>query len=362
MDVSNEIDEKEGIEVVDLNNQFVLPGFIDLHVHLTLSGNDVLYDNFKPDYYMTLMAYKFAVDSLKSGFTTLRDVGSNVALVNSIRDSINDGLLKGPRILSSGMIISPTENGNEYFAKMYRECDGKYEFISGVRQELKAGADFIKVMASGAIMNPGGEPGSPVLEDEELQAIVDTAKLKGKYVAAHAHSADAIKQCIKCGVRTIEHSSLIDDEAIESLKDNEQTYIVPTITAIAGLKASDDASFINEKLQKFGDEFTKSLKNAYLKNTFMGFGTDQGVTETYHGNNADEFIYRKEVLEMKNIDILTQATINSAIIAQIDDIVGTIEVGKDADLVVLDGNPLEDISVCKNNVNQVFKRGVKIND
>lgn len=125
MDVSNEIDEKEGIEVVDLNNQFVLPGFIDLHVHLTLSGNDVLYDNFKPDYYMTLMAYKFAVDSLKSGFTTLRDVGSNVALVNSIRDSINDGLLKGPRILSSGMIISPTENGNEYFAKMYRECDGK---------------------------------------------------------------------------------------------------------------------------------------------------------------------------------------------------------------------------------------------
>lgn len=345
----------------DLNNKYVVPGFIDLHVHLTLSGEDVLYDNFKPDYYMTMMAYRFAMDSLKAGFTTIRDVGSNVALVNSVRDAINNDLVTGPTILSSGMIISPTENGNEYFAKMYRECDGEQEMIKGVREEIKLGADFIKIMASGAIMNPGGEPGSPVLSDEEVKSVVQTASLKGKYVAAHAHSSEAILQCIKYGVRTIEHASLINEEGISLLLNSNKTYIVPTISAIGGLKASSDASFINEKIAKFTKGFVKSLTNAYQQGLMMGFGSDQGISSTFHGNNADEFIYRKDIIGISNLDLLKQATINSAIIAKLDNELGDISCGKNADLVVLDKNPLDDIAACKNNVVCVYKKGVKIN-
>lgn len=361
--IADEIIAENDVKTLDLQGKFLVPGFIDLHIHLTLSGNDVLYDNFKSDYYMTMMSYKFTLDTLKAGFTTVRDVGSNMALVNSVRDAINDDLLVGPTIISSGKILSPSENGNEYFAKMYQECDGEYEAISAVRKELKDGADFIKIMASGAIMNPGGEPGSPILSDAEVKAIVDTAAIKNKYVAAHAHSSQAIKQCITYGVRTIEHASLIDEEAIAMLENNETTYIVPTITAFAGMINADtgEASFISEKLNKFMDQFLSCLKNAYQKNVFMGFGTDQGVSAAYHGLNGDEFVYRKEVIGMNDLDILLQATKHSAIIAQIDDKVGTIEVGKVADLVVLDGDPSKDISVCKNNLCNVIKNGVCVN-
>lgn len=361
--IDSYIDSTEADETIHCEkDQFLVPGFIDLHVHLTSSGGDVLYDNFSNDFYVALKAYKFSLDSLKVGFTTLRDVGSNMRSVNSLRDIINNQELIGPTIISSGKILTPTESGNEYFDKMYVECDGVDEIKKSVRTELKKGADYIKIMASGAIMNPGGDPGSPIFTDEELSEFVNTAKLKGTYVAAHAHSSEAIKQCFKAKIRTIEHASIMDEECIELALNSNSTFIVPTATAFMDLVEEDDvnASFINEKIKKFFNEFKSSYENVYKKGVLMGFGTDQGVTGSFHGKNGNEFIYRKELFSMKNIDILKQATIDSAFIAGIDDKVGSIEVGKDADMVVLESDPRKSIEVCRDGIVRVIKKGIVI--
>lgn len=359
--VESKIDEKDNMSILDANGMYVMPGFIDLHVHLNLSGGDVLYDNFKDKFFMCMEGYKFALDSLYAGFTTIRDVGSNYGMVNGIRDAIEKEGMEGPKILSSGRIITPTENGNEYFPEMYNECDGVTNAYYSVRKEIQSGADFIKIMASGAIMNPGGEPGSPIYSNEELKQIVDVAKIKGKYIAAHAHSAEAVNQCFDCGVRTIEHASLIDDIGIKNALTSKTTFLVPTVTAFAGMATDDTmaegASHINEKIRKFNEQFLVSMKKAYKAGVKMGFGTDQGVTGTFHGENADEFIYRKDIIGMSNIDILKQATIYSAEIAQIDDKVGLIKTGLEADLVILNSNPLDDISVCRLGVDSVIKGG-----
>lgn len=361
IEVAPLIEVKDNMNVIDMDGKYLMPGFIDLHVHLNLSGGDVLYDNFKEKFFMCMESYNFALKSLNAGFTTIRDVGSNYGMVNGIRDAIESIGLVGPRIISSGRIITPTESGNEYFPEMYNECDGVEEAYKCIRKEIQAGADFIKIMASGAIMNPGGEPGSPIYSDEELKKIVDVAKIKGTYVAAHAHSAEAINQCFKCGVRTIEHASLIDEEGINLALKSDETYLVTTMSAFACMADDEDsdagAAHINDKIRKFTAKFMISMQNAYDAGVKMGFGTDQGVTGTFHGENADEFIFRKEMFAMDNLDILKQATIYSAEIAQIDDVVGLVKSGLEADLVILDSNPLEDIKVCKTGINSVIKAG-----
>ncbi len=361
IEVASNIEASEDEEVIDIAGKYVVPGFIDLHVHLNLSGGDVLYDNFKDKFFMCMEGYNFALDSLKAGFTTIRDVGSNYAMVNGIREGIEKLGMVGPRIISSGRIITPTENGNKYFPEMYNECDGVEELYKGVRKEVQEGADFIKIMASGAVMNPGGEPGSPIYTDAEIKKLVEVAEVKGTYVAAHAHSAKAINQCFKCGVRTIEHASLIDKKGIDLALNSKTTYLVPTISAFAGMADDSDmaegASHINEKIRRFMTQFLVSMQNAYDAGVKMGFGTDQGVTGTFHGENADEFIYRKEMFNMDNLEILKQATIYSAEIAKIDDLVGLVREGLEADLVVLETNPLEDIKVCKEGIYSVIKGG-----
>ena len=351
--------EEENAEVIDLKEKYLIPGLIDLHVHLNLSGGDVLYDNFKDNFFMCIESYKFSLDILKAGFTTIRDVGSNHAMVNGIRDAVEASGLMAPNIISSGRIISPTENGNKYFPFMYAESDGIEEITKNVRKEIQEGADFIKVMTSGAIMNPGGEPGSNIYSDEELKCIVDTARIKGRYVAAHAHGAESIRQCIRCGVRTIEHSTLIDDEGIEMALQNESVYLVPTMTAVFGLMSNTDegSQFMIEKTNRIREAYKKSLTKVYGAGLKVGFGTDQGITGQYHGDNGNEFTYRKDIIGMSDLDILKQATIYSAKAAQIEDKVGLIKEGMTADFLVLNGNPAENIKVCVNGIDSVIKSG-----
>ena len=353
------VDENECI-TIDLLGKFLLPGFIDLHLHLTLSGYDVLQDNFKNSHFMALEAYSFAIKTLNAGFTTIRDVGSNYRIANSIRDSINQGILRGPNIISSGKILTPTESGNDYFPNMYVECDGVKEMTLATRKEIKYGADFIKLMGSGAIMNPGGDPSALICTDNEILSVVETAKFKNKYVAMHAHGTEAIKQAINCNVRTIEHASFIDEEGINKLLQKKDIFIIPTFVAFSDVLDLnlEKMTPVEEKTLQCFDLFKKSIKKAYDSGIFMGFGTDQGVDLVFHGDNGNEFIYRKEWINMKNIDILKQATINNAIISKLDHEIGDLKIDKLADLVILDGNPLEDISVCKNNIFMVIKNGI----
>ena len=184
---------EEAEDVIDLKGKYLLPGFFDLHVHLTLSGGDTLIDNAKTAVQQALDAAKFARDSLLAGFTTLRDVGSSYNVAVDLRNAINEGKLAGPNIYASGKIVTATEVGNDFFEGLYSEADGEHEIWKAVRREMKSGADFIKIMGTGAVMNPGGEPGQPIYTLEELKAVVDAAAFKDTYVATHCHGTRAIK-------------------------------------------------------------------------------------------------------------------------------------------------------------------------
>ncbi len=351
--------DAEGEEALDLGGRTVLPGFIDLHVHLAISGLDMLVDNAKPLPYRALESYKFALDTLRSGFTTVRDVGDVHHVVVALRDLLLEKRLPGPRILTSAKIITTSERGNEYFQGMYSEANGPAAVRHAAREEFKAGADFMKIMVSGAISNPGGTPGMTICEEDELRELVRIARGRHSYVAAHCHSRDSIRLCLRSGVRTIEHATLLDGELIDRLKDQDETFLVPTLTCLTKLTAADHAfsGYMRAKSRALMSESIASLTAAYQAGLKLGFGTDAGTTDNFHGENGDEFIHRHQQLGMKPLDILLQATIYSAQIAGIDAETGSVEPGKCADLVVVNGNPLEDVSRLKHGLYMVIRDG-----
>lgn len=347
-------------DAVDMGGATALPGFIDLHVHLGLSAGSVLEDNMRPIRIQVLDAMLYAQQTLKAGFTTIRDAGSGYGVATSLRDEINSGRIVGPNILACGKVLTPTETGNDFFLGLYSEFNGRNEAVAFSRQEFKAGADYIKVMGSGAFMNPGGEPGATIALDEELKALVEIASMKNSYVAVHAHGPSAVRQAIRCKIRTIEHGSMVDEAGIEELKAGE-SFLVPTII---GLFTWDEATKNNpkewEKIEPMLATIEKSMKSAYNAGLKLGFGTDMGVPDCFHGSNGKEFLIRHDLLGMKPLDILLQATKYSAEIAMIDDKVGTIEAGKAADLVFVDGNPLKDIRCVTDSIICIYKDGKRI--
>lgn len=346
-------------DTLELNGKYLLPGFFDLHVHLTLSGGDTLIDNAKTAVQQALDAAKFAKDSLLAGFTTIRDVGSSYNVAIDLRNAINEGKLTGPNIYASGKIVTATEVGNDFFEGLYSEADGDAQIWKAVRQEMKDGADFIKIMGTGAVMNPGGEPGQPIYRLDELKSVVAAAAFKDTYVATHCHGTRAIKDSITAGVRTLEHASILDDEAIEMLKGNDKTYIVPTLKIIWGLADSvpESSTFMKAKAKRVLECIRVGIRKAYDEGLVLGFGTDTGAVPLIHGENGDEFMLRKEFWNMDEIDIIRQATINSAVIIGKAEEYGTIKAGKYADLVVVDGDPIKDISVLRNKIDTVIKSG-----
>jgi imidazolonepropionase-like amidohydrolase len=347
-----------GGKSVDLEGRTILPGFIDLHVHLAISGLDMLVDNAKPLPCRALESYKFALDTLRAGFTTVRDVGDVNHIVVALRNMIRENRLPGPRILASAKIITPSEPGNDYFPGMYSEANGPAAVRHAAREEFKAGADFMKIMVSGAISNPGGEPGLMICEEDELRELVRVAQNRRSYVAAHCHSRDSIRLCLRCGVRTIEHATLLDGALIDQLKAGE-TFLVPTMTGMMKLArtAHGFSGYMQEKSSALMRDFISSLTAAYQAGLKLGFGTDSGTTDNFHGENGDEFLYRHEQIRMKPLDILLQATVYSAQIAGISEETGSIEPGKCADLVAVNGNPLADVSLLKHGLHLVIREG-----
>lgn len=333
------------IPEVDLDMKTVIPGLIDLHTHLSLDSGDYARNLLYPPQKVFWKSYEFAKEYLKAGYTTVRDMGTRNNVTKHINDAINEGVLEGPRIISCGQILSPTETGNEEFGDMYIEADGKYEFAKAARQQYKLGNDFSKVMVTGSFLNTNGDPGQLVITLDELKSVVEVARLKKSYVAAHCHSVDGIRCAIKAGVRTIEHACFIDDKTIKMLKEKKNTYIVPT--AAIGMECladgnetvTDDAyekGKIYEKIEK------KALNSCYLAGLKLGFGSDIDM-ESFKRVIGYEFIARKEFYNFKDKDILLQATKNNSEIANLDSIIGTLKEGKIADLVVINGKPDIDI-------------------
>ena len=249
----------------DMTGKTVLPGLIEGHLHLDLSGMNTFEENVQPDAYRTMRAIKLAQDNLRMGYTTVRDLGDRNNIVISVANAINEGLVMGPTVIPSGKIISPTEAGNEFFGDMYLEADSPAEYRKAVRKQYQAGASWIKIMGTGAMMNPGATPGASIIMEDELKAACETAAYVNRPVAVHCHGTEGIKMCIRCGVRTIEHSSIMDDECIRMYKAQDQSFMMPTLSAPFSFIEMPDLvpSFFTEKAKKTVKVLSEGMIAAY---------------------------------------------------------------------------------------------------
>jgi len=345
-------------KTIDLKTKTVTPGWIDCHAHLESETNPNLYlERFTlnpADY--AFQSVLFSERTLMAGFTTVRDVGGTGVNI-SLRNAINKGLIKGPRIFSAGKAIATT-GGHADPTNSYRKdlmgdpgpaegvVNGPDECRKAVRQRYKDGADLIKITATGGVLSVAASGSNPQFTEEEIKAIVETAKDYGFRVAVHAHGAEGIKRAIRAGVNSIEHGTLMDDEAIALFKQHG-TWYVPTLTA--GRSVADSAkkpgyypAVVAAKAIAIGPQLQGTFAKAYKAGVKIAFGTDAGVFK--HGMNWLEFTYMIEG-GMKPMDAIKAATINAADLLGMKDQFGSIEIGKLADIVAVDGDPLKDSRV-----------------
>jgi imidazolonepropionase-like amidohydrolase len=345
-------------KIIDLKNKTVMPGLIDCHVHLEEETSPTsMLDRFRlnpADYAFRSVGY--AEKTLMAGFTTVRDVGGTGVNI-SLRNAINKGLIKGPHIYTAGRIISstgghadPTTGLNDEFrgdpGVNQGVANGVDECIKAVRERYKEGSDLIKITASGGVLSLEKDGSGAQFSEEEIKAIVTTAKDYGMKVAAHAHGAEAIKRAILAGVASIEHGTYMNDEDIALFKQYG-TYYVPTI--IAGKSVADSAKkpgyypdVIARKAAETGPVIQNTFSKAYKAGVKIAFGTDAGVYA--HGKNWMEFVYMNEA-GMPALEAIKAATLNAADLIGIGDETGVLEKGKKADIVAVDGDPTQDIHV-----------------
>jgi len=346
-----------GDKTLDLKTKTVTPGWIDCHVHLSHETNPNAYiERFQlNDVDYAYRSVVFAKRTLLAGFTTVRDAGGGVVI--SLKKAINQGIIEGPRIVAAGTPIGSTgshgDPTNGYRTDLMGDpgprigvANGVDECIKAVRQRFKDGSDVIKIMATGGVLDVSPNSSGAQYTEEEIKAIVQTANDYGMKVMAHAHGAEGIKRALRAGVISIEHGTLMDDECIELFKKYGAWY-VPTV--VAGKSVTDSAKIPNyyppvvaKKAAEIGPKIQSTLGRAYKAGVKIAFGTDAGVYR--HGMNWLEFGYMIEA-GMKPMDAIKAATISAAELLGMKDQVGSIEVGKFADIVAVDGDPLKDPKV-----------------
>ncbi len=324
----------------------VLPGLIDCHVHLCLGGEPDVVAAVKQDSSaMTLLkAARHARETLAAGITTVRDLGFRDHAVFALKEAIDGGLIPGPRIVAAGLAICMT-GGHARFIGC--EADGPVAVTAAVRAQLAAGAEVIKVIASGGVLTPGTSPDQAQFTLEELTAAVQEAQRAGRRVAAHAHGASGMKQAIQAGVHSIEHATLLDDEAADAMVQSG-VYMVATLSALATTAACPLNGGIPvsavRKAKEMRARHEASFKAAVRRGLRIAMGTDAGTPFNYHGDNAQE-LDRMVALGMPPMDALAAATSGAADLLGLGDVIGTIEPGKQADLLVVDGDPSKRIGL-----------------
>ena len=337
----------DNVQKISLEGGMLLPGLIDCHVHLALDGS--------PDPLLrtmdlsipanTLMAAELARLTLYGGVTTVRDLGAPHGVDFALRDSIASGQTPGPRMLASGRVICMT--GGHGWQMDACEADGPHEVRKAARQQIKAGADQVKLMATGGVMTPGVEPGAAQLTEEELRAGIEEAHKAGRKTATHAQGSQGIMNAVKAGIDSIEHGFFLTEEIVD-LMIQKGVAFVPTVSAIHyivenGVEAGIPA-FAVEKAQRIQKAHKQSIMLAHDAGVMIGMGTDAGTPFNLHGNNASELALMAE-LGFSASDVICSATGVAARVLGLEDSLGVIEEGKLADLIVVQGDPLADVSL-----------------
>ena len=355
---------------IDLTGYFVLPGLIDMHVHLTSQSSSRAYLE-----RTTLNAADYAIratmnakKTLLAGFTTVRNLGGSDTVTISLRNAINSGITSGPRIFSSGKTISSTgghgdstnslnQNFTSDLGPMDGVMNGVQDALKTVRYRYKEDSDLIKITATGGVLSNAKNGQNPQMTIEEIRAIVEISKDYGFKVAAHAHGSEGIKRAVIAGVDSIEHGTLMDNEAATLMRD-KGTYYVPTL--LAGKWVADKAlipdyypPFVEKKALEIGPKLKSTFTMAHQAGVKIAFGTDSGVSP--HGENAKEFHLMIEAGMSPNDSILSATIYAAELLGEVDKI-GSISKGKYADLVGVSRNPLEDIKILET-VDFVMKGG-----
>ncbi len=345
--------------VLDLSSATVLPGFIDLHVHLSseLSPRSYLERFSLEPADNALSAAFYAGRTLDAGFTTVRNLGDSFNETVALRNAIARGFARGPRIFTAAKSIATTGGHADPSNGLRRSLagdpgpgegviNGPADAARAVRQRYKDGADLIKITATGGVLSLAKNGLNPQFTQEELDAIVRTASDYGFHVAAHAHGAEGMKRAVRAGVRTIEHGTYMDEETMRLMKERG-TYYVPTI--LAGVTVAERAQIdgyfppiIRPKAAAIGPQILATFSKAYKAGVKIAFGTDSGVSE--HGGNAREFALMVEG-GMPAMEAIQAATRVAAEVLDMGAELGTVEAGKLADLVAVDGDPLADIGL-----------------
>ena len=352
---------KTGVKIIDLKNKTVLPGLMDCHVHIEFEFNKATYlERFTLDQAdNSFRAVKFAEVTLDAGFTTVRDLGGsgiNVAL----RKAIDAEYIKGPRIYTAAKSIAitgghadPTNGGKmglfDVPGPADGVADGADECRKAVRQQVKNGADLIKITATGGVLSVARDGFRPQFTEAEINAIIETANDFGITVAAHAHGDEGMRRAVAAGISSIEHGTMMSEETMD-LMIEKGTYYVPTITA--GRAVADSAliprfypAVVRPKALFIGPKIQSTFEKAHKRGVKIAFGTDAGVFQ--HGLNALEFQFMTES-GMSPMKAIQSATMEAAKLLRIEDKLGSIEVGKLADIIAVDENPIENIKTLMN--------------
>jgi imidazolonepropionase-like amidohydrolase len=363
--------EAEGAKTIDLRSSTCMPGLMDMHVHIlneyhpkrriegfTLHSSDA-----------AIRGVINARKTLQAGFTTVRDVGADRQAIIALRRAINSGTIEGPRLFASTKSIATTGGHADPTNSVRHDImgdpgplegviNGPDEASKAVRQRYKDGADLIKITATGGVLSVAKNSQNAQFTDEELVAIVDTAKDYGMHVAAHAHGTEGMLRAVKAGVHTIEHGTYMTPKVMRAMKKHG-TWYVPTILAgeWVAKKAEIDGFFpelVRPKAQEIGPVIKSTFSEAYQSGVKIAFGTDTGVSA--HGDNALEFGLMVSA-GMPELETIQSATLKGAELMEMTDTLGTIKPGKLADIVAVPGDPSEDISLMLE-VNFVMKDGV----
>ncbi len=342
-----------GATVVDLSKRTVLPGLIDVHTHVTSQPEDYYADQFRRSPIdVAVTAHVYARRTLEAGFTTLRVVGAPEYVDVALRNAIDKGLVAGPRLKVAGLAIGSTGGHGDLtgfspylrFEGFSNVADGVEAVRKLVRQNVKYGADVIKMIASAGVLSEEESVGAPQYSFEEMKAICDEAAMWGRKVAAHAHGAEAIKRAVAAGVASIEHGSLIDDDGVRMMKERG-TYLVSDVYdddwILAEFAKMGYPGKIIEKERTVGRLQRENFAKAVKAGVKIAYGTDAGVYP--HGLNARQFKYMVAG-GLTPMQAIQSATINAAELLGWQN-VGAISPGRFADLVAVDGDPLKDVTI-----------------